>query len=171
MGRRGVHGYDAPIPTPFGTKNTYGRRRRFGVDCAIEHNLDDFILLGPPGSGTCQRDLDTLIALCADLGVPLVVHKMEGPCMRLVFLGIKVDMVAGELRLLEEKLHQLKAMLTEWIDRKVCTRRELESLIGSLNHTYKVVRPGRSFLRRMLDLLHRANRGMKQRPYHHICLN
>lgn len=29
-----------------------------------------------------------------------------------------------------------------------------ESLIGLLNHACKVVRPGRSFLRRMLDLLH-----------------
>ena len=49
-------------------------------------------------------------------------------------------------------------MLQESNDRKVCTRRELESLIGSLNHACKVVRPGRSFLRQMLDLLHRANR-------------
>ena len=33
----------------------------------------------------------------------------------------------------------------------MCTRRELESL---LNHACKVIRSGRSFLRRMLDLLH-----------------
>ena len=36
----------------------------------------------------------------------------------------------------------------------VCSRRDLEYLIGHLNHACKVVRAGRSFLRRMLDLLH-----------------
>ena len=34
--------------------------------------------------------------------------------------------------------------------------RELESLIGILNHACKVVRPGRSFLRRLIDLLHQT---------------
>ena len=39
-------------------------------------------------------------------------------------------------------------------DRSACSRTELESLIGLLNHACKVVRLGRSFLRRMIDLLH-----------------
>ena len=34
-----------------------------------------------------------------------------------------------------------------------CNRRELESLIGHLHHAAKVVWPGRTFLRRMIDLL------------------
>ena len=50
----------------------------------------------------------------------------------------------------------MQTLLSEWGDRKVCERRQLESLIGTLNHACKVVRCGRSFLRRMLDLLHRA---------------
>ena len=36
----------------------------------------------------------------------------------------------------------------------IIKRRQLESLIGTLNHACKVVRCGRSFLRRMLNLLH-----------------
>ena len=28
-----------------------------------EHYLDDFVILGPPQSRACQRDLDTLLAL------------------------------------------------------------------------------------------------------------
>ena len=36
----------------------------------------------------------------------------------------------------------------------IIKHRQLESLIGTLNHACKVVRCGRSFLRRMLDLLH-----------------
>lgn len=37
----------------------------------------------------------------------------------------------------------------------MCSHRELQSLVGLLNHACKVVKPGRSFLRRMIDLLHR----------------
>ena len=144
--------------------------RRRGVS-RIEHYLDDFIILGPPQINACRRDLDTLLALCAELGVPLAGHKLEGPCTCLSFLGIEVDTVAGELRLPAEKLRRLKATLREWYDRKACTRRELESLIGSLNHACKVIRPGRSFLRRIIDLLHRASLGIARRAHHHIRLN
>ena len=42
------------------------------------------------------------------------------------------------------------ATLEEWGDRRACTRMELESLIGLLNHACKVVRPGRSLLSDLL---------------------
>ena len=64
-----------------------------------------------------------------------------------------IDTVAGELRLPPEKLQRVRDTLGRWGDRRACSRRELESLIGLLNHACKVVRPGRSFLRRMIDLL------------------
>ena len=78
-------------------------------------------------------------------------HKTEGPATCLVFLGIEVDTVANKLRLPGNKLHGLQALLEQWGDRRTCTRRELESLVGLLNHAYKVVRAGQSFLRRMID--------------------
>ena len=137
----------------------------------IEHYLDDYILMGGPNDDSCQRGLDSLISTCGELGVPLARHKQEGPCTQLTFLGIEMDTVHGCLRLPVEKLDRLKRLLEEWNDRKACTRRELESLVGSLNHACKVVRPGRSFLRRMLDLLRRSSAGAAPRPHHHIRLN
>ena len=68
--------------------------------------------------------------------------------------NLHANCIKGELRLPEEKLHRLQLLLSEWGDRKACTRKDLESLIGHLNHACKVVRSGRSFLRRMIDLLH-----------------
>ena len=47
-----------------------------------------------------------------------------------------------------------------------CTRQELESLIGTLQYAAKVIHPGRSFVRRLIDFLRTA-----RRPYHHIRLN
>ena len=46
----------------------------------------------------------------------------------------------------------------------MCECRELESLIGLLNHACKVVRCGSSFLRRMLDLLQGVPRNPR-RPH------
>ena len=122
----------------------------------IYHYLDDFIVIGPPRSPVCAEALDILSRTCAELGVPIAEHKRDGPTTCLTYLGIEVDTVASQLRLPQGKLQRLQTLLSEWGDRKVCERRQLESLIGTLNHACKVVRCGRSFLRRMLDLLHRA---------------
>ena len=63
-------------------------------------------------------------------------------------------------------------MVQQWEGRKACSRRELESLIGLLNHACKVVQPGRSFLRRMLDLLSgSAGRGSHRRCGGFVRLN
>jgi hypothetical protein len=40
--------------------------------------------------------------------------KTEGPSTRLTVLGIEVDSTAMTLRLPEEKLVKLRALLTEW---------------------------------------------------------
>ena len=120
----------------------------------IFHYLDDFIVVGAPATEQCAEALSILDRECRRLGVPIADHKRVGPTTCLVYLGIEVDTVALQLRLPEDKLLRLKTQLKEWGDRKVCPRKELESLIGLLNHACKVVRSGRSFLRRMIDLLH-----------------
>ena len=47
-----------------------------------------------------------------------------------------------------------------------CTKRELQSLIGTLQYASRVVRPGRSFLCRMIDLAK-----IPKRPHHFVQLN
>lgn len=120
----------------------------------ILHYLDDYITIGPPGSTTCQRNLTTLLESASTLGIPIAEQKTVGPTTKLTFLGIEINTVSGELLLPDEKRQNLKSMLHQWGDRKACTRKELESLVGHLNHACKVVRAGRSFLRRIIDLLH-----------------
>jgi hypothetical protein len=132
----------------------------------VFHYLDDFIIVAPPRSTECAASLALLDGMFTSLGVPIAEHKRDGPTTCLTFLGIEVDTAASQLRLPADKLQRLQRVLHEWGDRKACGRRELESLIGLLNHASKVVRSGRSFLRRMLDLLH----GVPSRP-HPIRLN
>ncbi len=134
--------------------------QRHLIQAGVErfHYLDDYILVGPPHSQVCQTQLQILLDECARLGVPIADHKTEGPATKVTFLGIVIDTVKEELRLPQDKLTRLTSLLAEWQARKNCTRKELESLIGLLNHACKVVRPGRPFLRRMIDLLQAVHR-------------
>ena len=138
---------------------------RQGVEL-VYHYLDDFITLGPPDSDICMRNLQCIERECKVLRVPLAPEKREGPSAVMVFLRIEIDSQAGVIRLPEDKLQRLLKLMREWLQRKACTRRELESLIGSLQHACKVIKPGRSFLRQAITLLTVA-----QRPHHHIRLN
>ena len=119
----------------------------------IFHYLDDFIVLGPPDSTVCKQYLDILERICALLGVPLAAEKKDGPTWRIIFLGIIIDTLTGELSLPKNKLERLLREVDLWAEKRWCTRKELESLIGSLQHACKVIRPGRSFLRRAISLL------------------
>ena len=98
----------------------------------VDHYLDDFVTFGPAGSEECAHALQTICQTCAELGVPLAMEKLEGPSSCLTFLGIEIDTQVGVLRLPQDKLIRVRTALTQWSNRKSCTRRELESLIGTL---------------------------------------
>lgn len=127
--------------------------KRSGIPL-LYHYLDDFIIVGPPSSTQCADSLAILDRECNRLRVPMASHKREGPTTCLIVLGIEIDTTAGHLRLPLDKLERLQLLLRQWVNKKACSRTELQSLIGLLNHAAKVVRSGRSFLRRMIDLLH-----------------
>ena len=61
------------------------------------------------------------------------------------------------------KLGRLQSTLQRWSHLKCCTKRDLESLVGQLHDASIVVRPGRTFIHRLIDLLksahHRPARG------------
>lgn len=114
------------------------------------HYLDDFIVIGAPMTKECANSLQILLDTCAELGIPVAAHKCTDPTTCLVFLGIQIDTIKMQISLPQEKLERLKGLLREWKTKKCCTRRELESLIGHLQHVAKVVRPGRRFITGML---------------------
>ena len=132
----------------------------------IFHYLDDFAVVGPPDTESCHQDLMILKQVCTELGVPLAPDKQEGPSTTIVFLGIVIDTVKQELRLPEEKLGRLQASLIEWEKRISCTRKELESFIGVLQHACRMIKPGRSFLRQAIALL-----SVTKHHYHYVRLN
>ncbi len=84
--------------------------------------------------------------------MPIAPAKTEGPATKLTFLGIEFDTASLTISLPREKLERLCTMIRDWESKKSCTKRELLSLIGYLQHACLVIKPGRSFLRRMIDL-------------------
>ena len=130
--------------------------RQRGVD-HIFHYIDDFVLLGAPESDQCAVGLTTFIQSCETIGCLLAPDKTEGPTTKLTVLGIEFDSKAMEMRLPVEKLQRIQEILSEWPAKRSCRRKELESLVGLLQHANKVVRSGRTFLRRLYDLLARTH--------------
>ena len=112
----------------------------------IRHYLDDFIIIGLPGSAQCGESLGLLDHKCQCLGVPTAAQKTDSPTTCLKYLGIEVDTAAGLLRLPDDKLHHLQALLLQWEARQTCTQKELKSLVELLNHACKVILPGQTFL-------------------------
>ena len=96
----------------------------------------------------------------------LLSNMIEGLNTALTFLGITTDTERGELRLPADKLIRLQQTIRYCVSKRSCTKCELLSLIGQLQHAATVVRPGRTFLRRMIDLAARFSR-----LDHHIPLN
>ena len=109
------------------------------------HNLDDFHTLGPPNSQTCQRNIDTSIQQFQD--------KLESPSTILTVLGIELDSLLLQARLPQEKCDRIHTILVFWSQKRHCTQKELESLIGNLQHACKVVPSGCTFLHPMINLL------------------
>ena len=104
--------------------------------------------------------------LCKELGIPVMPAKVAGPTTLLDFLGLLINTIKMEISLPEDKLRCLKSLLSSWLGRKSCTKRQLQSLIGHLHHASKVIKPGRPFIRRMIDLA-----SSRPHPESMVCLN
>ena len=117
----------------------------------IIHYLDDYFWCNASFE-ECLHDLDNLVDLFARLNVPLAPDKLFGPSKKIVFLGIQIDAELMIISLPEDKLSEILSMLECWSRRKKCTKRELLSLIGSLSFATKIIKCGRLFLRRLIDL-------------------
>ena len=70
----------------------------------------------------------------------------------LCVLGWEINTVAQTISVPVAKLEQLRDTLNEWpSDRAYASKGELHSLIGRILHLCEVVRPGKHFVRRMLN--------------------
>ena len=126
----------------------------YGINFLL-HYLDDFHTLGPPNSPVCQNNVNTCVQLFSELGIPLHRNKLERPSTCLTVLGIELDSMTLQAHLPQDKFDRIAALLESWPVKQHCTWKELESLIGHLQHACKVIPQGRTFLHvwQMINLL------------------
>ena len=65
--------------------------------------LDDFLIIASTYD-ECLEALNVLLRLLRELGFHINYNKLEGPCQRLVFLGIVLDSVSMTLSIPQKKM-------------------------------------------------------------------
>ena len=149
------------VRLPFGLRSSPALFNRLAeaLECICRHRgatdtvhyLDDFVTCGSPEARTCDDNKRLILEVCHELGVKVSPEKVEGPSSCLTVLGIEVDTMSWEMRLPREKCQEYLDRLEEWSTRPQCTRRQLDSVLGCLFFASRMVRQGRTFLRRLVD--------------------
>ena len=118
----------------------------------IIHYIDDYLVFGP-SFADCQRAQMELITLLGNLGFSISWKKCSSPSRQVKYLGLIFDSVAMTISLPSDKMLKLHKELLFFENRRRATRRQLQRLTGILGHCARVVRGGRTFSRRIIDLL------------------
>ena len=124
---------------------------RRGFDRVVAYQ-DDFLVVGD----TYQECLDAwmcLMQLLLNLGFNISYNKVEPPTTDIVFLGIEISSKTMQLSLPPAKLRDIRMCLQQFQLRRRASKRQLQSLAGKLNYASRVVRGGRTFLRRLLNAI------------------
>jgi hypothetical protein len=124
--------------------------------------IDDLICIGSSRE-SCQLAFDCLIELLEELGLIVNQKKTCGPTRDMVYLGIRIDCVSRTLALPEKKFADLKVLIRSWDKRKKVTKLEVQTMVGKLNWAARVIRGGRTFSRRLIDML----RSVRE-SHHHV---
>ena len=172
---RGLYYYDRCMPMgcssssclPFETFSTaveWVAHNKLKIDYIL-HLLDDYLLVAP-SMQLCQQQLELFLSLCTYLGIPIAPEKTCGPATSMSFAGIELDSILWEACLPLDKIEKCVSLNSEFCRRKKVTLKEIQSLVGLLNFACSVVRPGRAFLRRLIDLTVGVHM-----PNHYIRLN
>ena len=91
--------------------------------------------------------------MLGDLGLEVSVKKLVPPTSKAICLGVKIDRKNRTISIPAEKLNGINGMVRQWLDMKICSKRNLHSLLGNLLYVAKCVKPARTFLNTMLQLL------------------
>ena len=120
----------------------------------VEQYLDDYITIGPPCLPVCTSNLEIMLDTFQDLGFTVFPQKVSLPTTVLEFLGIIIDSDKMQLRISQQRMDGVMEELSQWKNRTSAKKREILSLIGKLTFVARVVRSGRTFVRRMIETAH-----------------
>ena len=120
--------------------------------------MDDFLIIST-GNSEMEADVNATADFAnfrhclRDIGFSINEAKVVPPSLVVTFLGIVIDTVKRNLSVPTEKLNDILLHLNSFANKRKARKREVEKLVGRLNFAAKVVRGGRTFLRRMIDVV------------------
>ena len=117
--------------------------------------LDD--IAGAESVNKASLALLTLQNLLGSLNLIENPDKVTLPATKMIFLGILLNSEDFTMTIPEQKLYEIRILLNQWLSYITCTLKQLQSLIGKLQHISCCIRGGRIFINRLLNLLREAN--------------
>ena len=121
--------------------------------------VDDF--LGAELKHAVLQAYQHLIQLLETLRVEVAPEKVIPPTTRIEFLGVTFDSQTMTIEVTQYRIQDMIAELNSWNLKNHACRKELESLIGKLQFASKCIKPGRTFIAKLLQWLRTMKRGQK----------
>ena len=134
--------------------------RHEGVTSEIVRYVDDFLVIASSPEHA-SRDVDLMVQVSRAAGFVIQSDKVTPPTRVIQFLGIVIDLDNNILRISDDRVAEIKALLSEWVQVKSAPKRKLLRLVGKLAFAARVVRSGRAFIGRLIGL------SKSVRPLHH----
>ena len=116
--------------------------------------LDDFLVMGATFD-ECRQGQLLLHKTLRDLGFYIAYKKVKSPSQIQIYLGVEINSKEMSLRLPDEKVERLHTELAFFAGRSRATKKQLQKLCGILAHCATLVRGGRTFSHRIIEMLGR----------------
>ena len=118
----------------------------------IMHYVDDWFM-AETTSSKCRETMNQVDHLFNDLGLTIASEKTAGPTTKLTFLGIQINSEDMSISIDQERVDSITTLLHTWQQRKTCSLKQLQSLIGVLSFASCVVAHGRTFVHHLRTLM------------------
>ena len=120
--------------------------------------LDDVILISQTKE-KAERDHNVTRTMLQSMGLKIAETKVQQPAHKVTWLGIDIDTHNNSLSIPEPKLEHIKSCLAQASTLKTLTLKQLQRVIGVVNHLSKVVHPARLFVGRLLAAMRNTGAG------------
>ena len=114
--------------------------------------LDDVVVVAPDHH-VATRQYDRVRAFLAELGLPEAIDKAQPPAKVVRWLGVQVNAADMTLSIPHDKVQAALDIVAKYRGARTISKRQLQSLIGTLVHVAKCVEPARIFISRLLQAL------------------
>jgi len=123
--------------------------------------VDDFMGVEP--ASRAWKSYFYLEDLLSRLGLHKSISKAVPPVQKVTCLGVEVNTLDMTLSVDSSRLAALQSLLQLWLTKRMCTQKQLQSLVGHLMFVSKCVRQSLIFVSRILLRRLKA-------PHHHLRL-